>query len=198
MSLPLRFAVVFGFAVVQTALYWTLNHYPPRASSTLPLTVLDRALPFLPSSVWAYFALLACQAALPLMIRTRAAFLRLSVAYGLAMTVAFATYTLVPTHYPRPAAPLEDTLSAWAWRLLARLDTPECCLPSGHILVPVLAAWTLVRERRRTWPLVLVLLLAPAVITTRQHYAWDIAASFVLAAGAWLASGWILERRAHR
>jgi hypothetical protein len=190
LSLRARLLVVLALALVQTVLYVTLNHHPPRTSSLLPLTALDRALPFWPATVWAYFALLACQLVLPLLLRSREAFLRLLVAYALGMSVAVATYAFFPTHYPRP----EPEHANWAWRLLIAQDTPECCLPSCHILVPALAAWALARERRAVWPLVLVALLTPSVLTTRQHYVWDILAALVLALLAWLASGWILAR----
>src|SRR5689334_8566040 len=184
MSFRARFCIVLALGVVQTILYYTLNHHPPRASQLLPLTALDRAIPFWPGTIWAYFALLACEVVLPLLVRTREMFLRLAVAYAIAMSVAFATYALYPTHFPRP----EQSSPSWAWQLLLAQDTPECCLPSGHILVPLLAAWALARERGKIWPLVLVALLAPSVITTRQHYVWDVAAAVLLAAAAWIAS----------
>jgi len=192
MSLRARLGIVLALGVVQTTLYFRLNHHPPRPSHLLPLTALDRAIPFWPGTVWAYFALLACELVLPPLVRTREMFLRLVVAYVLAMSVAFATYALYPTHYPRP----EQSNPSWVWQVLLAQDTPECCLPSGHILVPLIAALALSRERRSVWPLVLVALLAPSVITTRQHYVWDVLAAVVLAALAWIASGWVLARRA--
>ena len=192
MSFRARLGIVLALGVVQTTLYFTLNHHPPRASHLLPLTALDRAIPFWPGTVWAYVALLACELVLPPLVRTREMFLRLVVAYVLAMSLAFAIYALYPTHYPRP----EQSNPSWVWQVLLAQDTPECCLPSVHILVPALAAWAISRERKKIWPLVLVALLTPSVITTRQHYVWDVLAALVLAVLAWIASA--IRRRPAR
>lgn len=177
-----RGAWVLALGGVQTLAYLALNHHAPAGSRTLPLTALDRATPFWPATVWAYFALLACEVALPLCVRGWEEFRRLLAGYAIAMGVAFATYALYPTHYPRPEPPESANLSAWAYGTLVALDTPECCLPSGHVIVPVLAAWSVARDRRSAWPLVVVALLVPSVLTTKQHYALDVAAGLALAA----------------
>lgn len=196
MSFRERLVPVLGIGAVQTALYLWLDHHPPRPSALLPMTAVDRALPFLPWTVWAYLALLACEALFPLLVRERSSFRRLLVAYAIAMGVAFATYAVFPTRYPRPEASPTGAPCDFAWRTLVAIDAPECCLPSGHVIVPLLGAWTLARERRRAWPVLLVLLLVPSVITTRQHYVWDVLAALVLAALAWIASA--IRRRPAR
>ncbi len=184
MSWSRRCAWVLALGLVQTCAYLALNQHPPAGSRELPLTEFERAIPFWPATVWAYFALLACELALPLCVRSWAEFRRLLTGYALAMGVAFTTYALFPTHYPRPPLPENAGVSAWAYGVLVALDTPECCLPSGHVIVPLLAAWSVARERRSVWPLLLVALLVPSVLTTKQHYVWDVAAGLALAAVA--------------
>jgi hypothetical protein len=184
MSFGRRVACVIALAVVQTLGYWTVNHRVSTSSSTLPLTALEASIPFVPLTVWPYLAMLASELVLPLFVRKRGEFLRLLVGYAIAMTIAFTIYAVWPTHYPRPPQPLDDTVSAWAYRWLVTLDTPECCLPSGHVIVPALASWSAYRDRRRIWPIMLVLVLTPSVLTTKQHYIADVVAGLALAASA--------------
>ena len=188
MSLARRLAVVFALGSVQSLLYLWLNHRPPRPSSELPLLWLDRATPFLPWTVWPYLVLLASEVVFPLLLRERESFRRLVRAWALAMAVAFATYAFFPTHYPRPPAPDDPSVTSFACRALFAFDQPECCLPSGHVLVPLLGAWSLARERGWLWPTSFVVLLLPSVLTTKQHYLLDVLGALVLATAAWLAS----------
>lgn len=188
MSVGRRLAYVSLLGALRTLAYFVLNHHPPRPSSALPLTAFETALPFLPATVWLYFALLACEIVLPLLVRSRDEFRRLLIGYTVAMSIAFATYALSPTHYARPTPPAADTVTGWAYGILIGLDTPECCLPSGHVIVPALAAWSVFRDRDRVWPIAVIAFLVPSVLTTKQHYLWDVLAGLALAVIAVLAA----------
>ena len=188
MSFRTRLAVVLAIGGVQTVLYRALNQHPLVESRELSLTWIDRAVQFLPWTTVLYFVLLAAELVLPLLVRERAVFRRMIVAYGLAMSAAFATYAVFPTRYPRPESAPDGALGAELWTFLASIDTPECCLPSGHVIVPLLAAWALRAEGRGRLALAVVVALVPSVITTRQHYAWDVAAAVVLVVLAWRVS----------
>ena len=169
---------------IQTALYLTLNHHPPFPSRELPLTVVDRAVPFWTWTVWLYLMLLSCDLLLPLLIRRRAVMPRLIVAHLSAMSLAFLTFLFLPTRYPRPAPPDGDNVHAIVYRLLTDLDSPECCFPSGHIIVPVLGCWAVWRDgnRWRGWLAALLCVLAPSILTTKQHYFWDLIGGLAAAA----------------
>ncbi|MBK7876930.1 MAG: phosphatase PAP2 family protein [Planctomycetes bacterium] len=184
LSSSTRLAIVLAVGALQTLAYLLSNHHPLRAPVELPRAEFELALQFLPATVWPYLALLACELALPLLVRGRAEFRRLFVAYGIAMGVAFATYALWPTTYPRPPLPADGTLGAWAYGRLVAIDGPGCCLPSGHVIVPAIAAWSVFRDRGWWWPLALVFALVPSVLTTKQHYALDVLAGLALAAVA--------------
>jgi hypothetical protein len=168
--------LVLPFALLQSASYWLLNHYPLWSPRRLPLTMIDEALPFWPWTVWPYLALLLLAPLLPLLIQSEHNFRRLLLAYFLAIPATFAVFLLFPTEYVRPPAPLDDSPTSVVYRWLIAVDTEGCCFPSGHIVVPFLFGWGLLRDGRRwgMWLFGLVALLAPTILTTKQHYLWDL------------------------
>jgi hypothetical protein len=175
--------IVVPIAVVQTTLYLLLNHFPLREPQSLPLTPLDEAVPFLVWTVWPYLALIASQATLPLLIRSKDVIIRLARAYALAIPTLFLTFLLLPTTYPRPPEPGPDGFNETVYRLLIAIDSPHCCCPSGHIVGPVLVFWGLWLDRGRgTWLLTAFVIGAVSILTTKQHYLWDLLAGLALAA----------------
>jgi hypothetical protein len=176
--------VILPVALVQSAAYTGLNHSPEAACHRLPLTALDEAIPFLPWTVWGYLLLLGLSVALPFLIRRRGVFRRTVLAYGAAVPAAFLVFLIWPTAYPRPCWAPDGTWSGWAYGWLIRLDTPECAFPSGHVLVPAISAWGVYRDGRwyGPWVLGLTLALSPTILTTKQHYLWDLLGGLALAA----------------
>lgn len=179
-----RFALVGLAAVVQSLLYLWLNRAPLGVSHARTRTALDACVPFWPWSTWPYLLLLVLELLLPLLVRQRAEFRRLVVAYASALVVAVAIQGVWPTHRVRPELSLEPGPGALAYGVLVQLDRPECSFPSIHVLVPLIAAWSLWRDRAWRWPLALVFALVPTVVTTAQHYLLDILGSIVLACAA--------------
>ena len=47
-----NFPVVVAILITQTIVYWVLNHYQVRPSRTLPITAVDRWIPFWIWTVW--------------------------------------------------------------------------------------------------------------------------------------------------
>jgi hypothetical protein len=178
--------VVVPLAGVQSVVYLVLNHYPIRTSRELSMTALDRWIPFLPWTVWPYLLLILSEAALPLLIRRPRVFRRMLTAYALGMGLAISCYLFFPTLYVRPALPDDASCHSAVYRWLVTIDRPECCFPSGHILVPAIACWGLLADRHR-WAPVLVTacsLFAVSVLTTKQHYLWDVLGALGVAAAA--------------
>jgi hypothetical protein len=64
---------------------------------------------------------------------------------------------------------------AW-YRWLTTIDTPANCFPSGHITAPVIGCWALAQERPRwRWPIRLAVIpFVLTILTTKQHYVWDL------------------------
>ena len=115
-SLTYKLCLVAPLAVVQVGVYWLFNHFPLVASRELPLTWIDRTVPFWLWTIWAYFALIAMAAVLPLLVCDARVFRRLLVAYFISISTAWLFFLLMPTHYPRPALPEDDSWPSLAYR----------------------------------------------------------------------------------
>lgn len=193
--LPRNLRFVAPLAVVHLTVYSLLNHFPLLPSRRLPLTALDRWIPFWTWTVWLYFLLIAMAIVLPLLVRDGGVFRWILGAYGVSMTTAVLFFLLWPTEYPRPAWPLDDSWHSAAYRWLTLVDTPQCCFPSAHVIVPALACTGLWRDGRRggLWLPLLVATCTLAILTTKQHYVWDLFGGLAAAA-----LGMALSRRVVR
>jgi hypothetical protein len=176
--------VLLPLAVLNAVAYLLLNHHPPREPVQLPLTAVDRATPFLVWTVWAYAVLLLCDVALPMFIRDFRVFNDAVRAFAVALVLHVTAWSLMPTAYPRPPLPQGDSLSERFYRLLISTDTPLCAFPSSHIAIPALALWALSREHPRYAVLLWggFALLAPCILTTKQHYVVDLFGGLAVAA----------------
>ncbi len=171
--------------------YQLSNRIHVFAPRELPMTAVDRAIPFLLWTVWPYF-LLVLLLFLPLGIRDRALYRRAMWAFTFAVALNILVWMVVPTVYPRPPQPMDGGWSGFAYRWLCSIDTPANCLPSGHITSPTVGCWALSREhpKHRIWIWPALLVLSVTILTTKQHYLWDLPAGMLSAAiGIWI-SGW--------
>jgi hypothetical protein len=184
---------VLLLALVNTAAYVALNraHFvTPRA---LPLTALDRALPFWPWTSGPYLLLLFSDLLLPSLLIDRALFRRVVVAMLLSMTINLVLWALIPTVYPRPAAPPSTTWGAGLYNALMGLDTPANCFPSAHISLPTVTCWGVTRQYPRAAAGVWVgfAVLSLSILTTKQHYVADLLGGLVSGALAIASSRWV-------
>ncbi len=182
-TFPARLALVIPLAAINTVGYLVANEYPLFARSDLPLTAIDRALPFLVWTVWPYAMLLLADVVLPFLVRDRALFNRMLLAYGIAIGTNFLVWSLFPTAIARPDLPSGESLSEAAYRLLVAIDGAGNCFPSGHITIPSVGIWALSCEwRRHRVALWLVLaLFSLSILTTKQHYVADLLGGFATA-----------------
>ena len=184
--------VVVPILVVQSVLYFLLNHFPVVASRTLPLTVVDEWTPFWPWTVWPYLLLVSGQVVLALRVRDRRIFRETLAAYFPAIAAAFLAFLVLPTRYVRPELPPGDSINAMAYRLLVMVDSPECCCPSAHIAGPAVIAWGAWRDGN--WPGRCLPWIFPplalTILTTKQHYAWDLLAGMLVAGASIAVARW--------
>jgi hypothetical protein len=117
------------------------------------------------------------------------------VAYVVAMSVTVPFWIFYPTSYPRPPLPDETSGNVEAYRNMRALDSSACCFPSGHILVPAVGWWGLVCDRRlpRVWAWAGFLALSLTILTTKQHYLWDLLGGLLAATIGVTLSGWIVR-----
>ncbi len=97
--------------------------------------------------------------------------------------IGLAIFILWPTAVARES-PGSDGVTGLLWRWLYSVDTPANALPSLHVANTCLAA---VRLRRLggAWRIIApiwAVLIVASTLTTKQHYAIDIAGGMVLAA----------------
>jgi hypothetical protein len=178
--------VAAPLAAVHASVYWLLNHFSLLRSRELPLTWLDRSIPFWTWTIWGYFALVLMAIVMPLAVRNRQVFRQLVVAYGISVGTVIAFFTLWPTHYPRPPVPTDPSWHNLAYYWLIQVDSPECCFPSSHIIVPVITCVALWQDGRRGWGWSLLPLgvgiCTVTILTTKQHYFWDLLGGLAAAA----------------
>jgi membrane-associated phospholipid phosphatase len=154
-------------------------------------TPLDRAIPFLPASIflyaWVYSGFL-----FPLfVVRCSRLFRRVAAAYLLVIVVSLLCFAL----FPVTAAGLRPDLDAtratsfalWGVKLAYALDPPANLFPSVHLAIITLAACSAGRARRAYGALAaaIVVLVFAAVCTAKQHFIVDAVAGVALGAGTY-------------
>jgi membrane-associated phospholipid phosphatase len=154
----------------------------------LPLTALDRAIPFWPASGLVYFGAFVFLLATFFALRDRERVTRFLYANVLAQVIAMLVFLFWPTLYPREAFPLPDsasTLGAALVNYVRATDAPVNCLPSLHVSTATLCVLTWRGSRWFGAALVIGPLLALSTLTFKQHYVADVLTGAMLGACAW-------------
>jgi hypothetical protein len=178
-----RFGIIFLWTSALYVIYQLTNHLHLVAPRMLPVTAIDRAIPFLSWTVVPYFVLILGMY-LPGLVRERRLFLRTLAALTIAVLLNYAIFALCPTIYPRPDPPTGMAFYDHWYRWLVSIDTPANCFPSGHITAPAIGCWALAQEhRRQRWIIRLLFIpFALTILTTKQHYLWDLFGGLATAA----------------
>jgi membrane-associated phospholipid phosphatase len=158
--------------------YWRIG-----AAVELPLTALDRAIPFWPASGVVYFAAFGFLAGTFLALRGREQVTRFLYASLLAQTVAMMCFLFWPVGYPRDLYSLPADSSAIGAALVhyvRHLDAPVNCLPSLHVSTVVLCIGALRGTRYFPAALAAGIPLSLSTLTFKQHYAADVLAGLAL------------------
>lgn len=159
-----------------------------RPAVTLPLTAVDRAVPFWPLSGLVYFSMFPLLLASFLAIRTRARAMRFLAASIVAQAIAMLCFLCWPVRYPRELFPLPEgtgTLGAALVHFCRAFDAPVNCLPSLHVSTIALCLAALHGSRWFRPALVPAALLAASTLTFKQHYLVDVPAGAALGLMAW-------------
>jgi membrane-associated phospholipid phosphatase len=143
----------------------------------LPWSAVDAAIPFLDWSIWIYLSHFALIAWSVFANAAQEAPERLIPAAwaGLLSTAFFFAFPTTIIEWPGQAGPV----SAYGFRLIGLLNTPANSLPSMHVALAALAAWSLRRPSAGAW----AALIALSTLTAKQHTAIDVPAGLAL---AWL------------
>jgi hypothetical protein len=161
-------------------------------ATVLSLGPLDRAIPFLPWTVWLYGTITWVCLGAWLTLPDRAAGARLLTTITIAAIGCSIVFVLFPTSFPRELYPL-GSLDSPTMRELARLrsaDSPTNCLPSLHVALAwgIALTWTssisgrpLARAAAIAWALIISI----TTVTTKQHFVIDVPTGATVGVFAW-------------
>jgi hypothetical protein len=191
-----KILLLLSLAIPFAAVYCYLNAYPPFTPRHLPMTLVDVTTPFMVWTVWPYAFLNVSNVVMPFFVKRRDNFLRMYLTLAIVITIHVAFWSLWPVTFPRPPVPAGDTLSEQLYLFLIRVDAPVNCFPSAHIAAPAVQLYFICKERPRIvigiW--MLFALFAMTILTTKQHYFWDLIGAILVVYAALKASRWLSMR----
>jgi membrane-associated phospholipid phosphatase len=165
--------------------YFLIGHYPQMPVRELPLTWLDRAVPFHPLPwVWVYQSAYLPINVIPWLAKRREDLRRYLRGLAALAIVSFAIFIVLPVRGPRPAV---EQLQGM-YRVLVTYDSPLNCLPSLHAGLMVYALMFARRIAGDEIPRALRVLMIAwtalvfySTLAIKAHYAVDLAAGVMLA-----------------
>lgn len=186
-------------------LYLVPNHYPLKTPLELPLWWIDKAVPFLPETVWIYLSAYVMIYMAFLGLRKNSEKNELFYAFLTTTLVSSAVFVALPTVYPRNFFPTEvphfnsvsdysfSKISTSVLHVLRYADNPTNCAPSMHVCIAFLSAFIFVGRNREKFFQYLVWAFAIwlSTMTTKQHYWID---GFLGAGLAGVATFWVRGR----
>jgi len=173
--------------------YFHLLHHPVYAVTTMPLTALDRAIPFEPSFLFVYLTLWVYVGAGPGLQRDMKELLAYGVWIGLLCVAGLLVFLFWPTQIP---AHTIDASGYAGFTMLQGVDAAGNAFPSMHVAI---AAFTMLRLqdvwRRTGAPFFLRALnvawcaaIVASTLLTKQHVVLDVIGGITLGAAFAFAS----------
>jgi membrane-associated phospholipid phosphatase len=171
------------------AIYFWLERNPRCVPAAMPVTALDRAIPFQEWALWPYLSLYLLTPIGPWLADSRRLLVRYLKGLAALSSVSFTVFWVFPTTITRP----DPSALGPAYRGLVALDTTLNAFPSLHAALAVYSAlcWRPARAILLPWAAVIVY----STLATKQHVAVDAAAGMLLGA---LSFRWAYGGRAGR
>lgn len=177
--------VAAAATVLVCALMYALPQHWHRGDPVpLPLTSLDRAIPFWPVTGLLYFGVfLFLLLTFVALWSNRECAGRFLYACLFAQVLGMSCFLLWPTIYPRELYPIPASSAQWGIALVAWCrahDLAVNCLPSLHVSTVVICVSAL---RGSRWFRLAILVSVPLVLSTltfKQHYVIDVLTGFLL------------------
>lgn len=182
-TMPRRFMVVLLWTSILYTGYQLTNRFNLFEPEYLPQFPFEASIPFWTWTVVPYFLLIGGMY-LPTFLTQPRDFATALYAITFTVCINYTVFIFYPTVFPRPLLPDGNSCFDILYRWLVDIDTPANCFPSGHISVPAIGTWYLMKEHPRVaWLYAgIFVMLALSVLTTKQHYFIDIAGGLVTAA----------------
>jgi membrane-associated phospholipid phosphatase len=169
--------------------YLLLQHHNCFPTITMPLTSLDRFIPFWPQTVWCYLSIYLLMPIGPFLMNERQQILRYAAGIMLIGLVADAVFIFWPTSCPRPNAAGANAV----YETLITIDNSLHAFPSLHAAFAIYSAMCGIRVVREVcdtgllkgvlWVWAILILLS--TLTTKQHVIADIVAGGLLGFGSY-------------
>jgi membrane-associated phospholipid phosphatase len=154
----------------------------------VPLTKVDRWIPFDPSWTWIYLSYYAFIIFAYFFAKTVVDRRRYIEAMALSAFVSCFIFIFFPTHIGRDPYPLDvhHSLTFWALDRIRFFDKAVNCLPSMHVCMSSIAAIAYGSQGlKAAWSSGLwTVLIIYSTMATKQHYFLDVVMGLVLAAGS--------------
>lgn len=183
---PLKVFGVTGFIMVFFVAYFLLLRFPMFPVTLMPVTWLDRAIPFHPSALVIYFSLWIYVSFPPALLQSRRQLVMHGLAAGIMALVGLAIFFFWPTAVA-PSATLDGAdNSSLAW--LKQVDAAGNACPSLHVAFAVYAGLWLDRVLRdmqtgmvfRVLNVAWCTAIAYSTLATKQHVVVDVLAGAIL------------------
>lgn len=181
-----RWAHLFVGGAATLILYQITNRVHVVEPRLLEFGAVDRAMPFLPSTVWIYFTEYAFFVYAYFWMKDLRLVTRYYYAYMTILFVSVTVFMIYPVTFPRDQFPaVGDSISVYALNFLRTyMDAPANCLPSLHVSSCFISSLCFWQESR--WKAVLLSIwsgfVAISTMTTKQHYFIDVWTALILTA----------------
>jgi membrane-associated phospholipid phosphatase len=170
---------------IAAVIYLATNHFHLSEPRLLPLTWVDRDVPFLPYTMWVYISEFAFFGVVYVCCRDMINLNRFFYSFLALQVVSCLIFLIWPTTYPRDGFPLTDDLdpvTRYVFGALRQTDTPANCTPSLHVSSVYLCSFLFLDERPKLFPFFFTwgTLIAASTLTTKQHYLADVVTGLAL------------------
>jgi len=163
--------------------YFVPNHVHLFEPKPLPILEIDKAIPFIPETIFIYMSEYFLAIVVLIFIRDAYEYRRLIIAYFATFGISLVIFTLFPTMVTFRPEIVGDGLVADLYRVLHTVDTTANAFPSQHVslvVLPFLIFWKkhhLAATIFGVW----AFLISVSTLTTKQHYLIDIFGGLALA-----------------
>jgi len=172
--------------IIGAILYLSSNHFLLFTPHHLALTSLDKAIPFIPATIWIYLTEYFLFISVYLTCKDMANLNKYLYSMLALQIVSVIIFILWPTIYPRVDFPLpaaSQSLTIQVFSYFRSIDQPTNCLPSLHISSCYLSAFVFREEQKsKFWFFFLwATAIGISTLTTKQHYIIDVVAGLFMA-----------------
>jgi membrane-associated phospholipid phosphatase len=168
-------SVMIGLILCYLFLNNSLEH---KVDLLLPI---DEMIPYWPWTISIYLTLYVMYFSVSIILETKR-FTQVLIDIVLMILISFVFFTLITSHYPRPAP------EAWAhslWKpvidLMVSVDAPGNTCPSLHVSTSIYLALVMRKSRYGIPWLFWGLLVSLSTLSLKQHFVWDWIGGIILA-----------------